>query len=72
MYWLKTCPRCHGDLHEVHYIAALETVRDIVCMQCVYVLTAEQEKLLMRATQKDHMTSGRWGLRHKALPPAMR
>lgn len=71
MYWLKTCPRCHGDLHEVHYIAASETARDIVCMQCGYVLTAEQEKLLSRAAQY-HMTSGRWGLRAKSLPPAIR
>ncbi len=46
MFWLKACPRCHGDLHDIrevgdHYVS---------CLQCGRILTAEQEKALPRAT----------------------
>lgn len=46
MFWLKACPRCRGDLHDIrdvgdHYVA---------CLQCGRILTAEQEKSLPRAT----------------------
>ena len=44
MFWLKSCPRCGGDLHEERdfyggYVA---------CIQCGVVLTEEQE-LALRA-----------------------
>ena len=46
MFWLKSCPRCHGDLHDIndvgdHYIS---------CLQCGRILTVEQEKALPQAT----------------------
>jgi hypothetical protein len=39
MFWFKSCPRCHGDLHLVrevgdHYVS---------CLQCGRILTSEQE-----------------------------
>jgi len=42
MYWLKACPRCHGDLHEETdfygpYVA---------CIQCGYVLDSREEETL--------------------------
>jgi hypothetical protein len=42
MYWLKACPRCHGDLHQESdfygpYVA---------CIQCGYVLDAREEETL--------------------------
>ncbi len=45
MYWLKGCPRCHGDLHE---IADLD-VSYVSCIQCGKVLTAAQEKVYREA-----------------------
>jgi hypothetical protein len=44
-YWLKACPRCHGDLEQEQdqfgpYVS---------CVQCGYILRAEEESaLLMR------------------------
>jgi len=46
MYWLKACPRCHGDLRDTHDIG--ETY--VSCLQCGRCLTADQEKTLPRAT----------------------
>ncbi len=44
MFWLKACPRCHGDLHEVNDVGD----RYITCLQCGRILTDEQEKSLPR------------------------
>lgn len=42
MYWLKACPRCHGDLHaEKDYFGDY-----VACIQCGYVLPAEEEQTL--------------------------
>ena len=43
MFWLKACPKCHGDLYKEidiygHYIA---------CMQCSRYLTTDEEVPLM-------------------------
>ena len=46
MYWLKACPRCHGDLHEVKDVGA----QYVTCLQCGRILTAEQEKDLPRVS----------------------
>ncbi len=45
MYWLKGCPRCHGDLHEIADLDASY----ISCIQCGKVLTAEQEAVYRKA-----------------------
>jgi uncharacterized membrane protein YvbJ len=47
MYWLKGCPRCHGDLQ------ALEDLEGpyVACIQCGKVLTDAQEQALRRATR---------------------
>ncbi|MBI4495248.1 MAG: hypothetical protein HY690_20935 [Chloroflexi bacterium] len=45
--WLKSCPRCRGDLYEEpavgrHHFASYY----ITCLQCGHVLTDAQESLL--------------------------
>lgn len=38
-YWLKECPKCHGDLRE-----ETDVYGDfITCMQCGYTLKAEEQ-----------------------------
>lgn len=44
MYWLKACPRCHGDLHEIHDVGD----QYVTCLQCGRILTEEQERALPR------------------------
>jgi tRNA(Ile2) C34 agmatinyltransferase TiaS len=44
MYWLKACPRCNGDLHEIKDVG--ETY--VSCIQCGRILTAVQEAELPR------------------------
>jgi hypothetical protein len=44
MFWLKACPRCHGDLHEIHDVGD----QYVTCLQCGRILTVEQEKALPR------------------------
>lgn len=46
MFWLKACPRCHGDLHDINEVGD----RYVACLQCGRILTTEQEKMLLRAT----------------------
>ncbi len=45
MLWLKTCPRCHGDLAEGHDRHG----RYITCIQCGNYITDRQE-LTLRQT----------------------
>ena len=47
MFWLKSCPRCGGDLYDErdqygHYI---------VCIQCGHYLTEAEEVILKYAAQ---------------------
>lgn len=42
-YWLKTCPRCHGDLRQESDVYG----KYIACVQCGYILRAEEEELLV-------------------------
>jgi hypothetical protein len=42
MYWLKSCPRCHGDLFDNSDVYG----NYIDCLQCGHYLTAEQETLV--------------------------
>jgi hypothetical protein len=42
-YWLKTCPRCHGDLREESDVYG----KYVACVQCGYILPAEEEELLV-------------------------
>ncbi len=39
MFWLKSCPRCHGDLYDNSDIYG----NYIDCIQCGHYLTAEEE-----------------------------
>jgi len=39
MFWLKSCPRCNGDLHDNSDVYG----NYIDCLQCGHYLTAEQE-----------------------------
>lgn len=42
-YWLKQCPKCHGDLREESDIYG----KYISCMQCGYNLRHDEEVQLM-------------------------
>jgi len=42
MFWLKSCPRCHGDL----YGNSDNYGRYIDCFQCGYYLTAAEDARL--------------------------
>jgi DNA-directed RNA polymerase subunit RPC12/RpoP len=42
-YWLKTCPRCSGDLRE----ESDSFGSYISCVQCGYVLTSAQEAAIL-------------------------
>lgn len=44
MLWLKTCPRCHGDLTEGQDLYG----PFIACIQCGHYLPEWQERLLRR------------------------
>lgn len=44
-YWLKACPRCHGDLREESDIYG----KYVECVQCAYILLSEDEQLLLAA-----------------------
>lgn len=46
MFWLKACPHCHGDLHEIKDVGASY----VSCLQCGRLLTEQQEKALPRST----------------------
>jgi len=48
MFWLKACPRCHGDLHEVHEVGDSY----ISCLQCGRILSEQQEKALPRTAPR--------------------
>jgi len=39
MFWLKTCPRCKGDLYLDHDLNG----RDAVCLQCGYRAYLDQQ-----------------------------
>lgn len=42
-YWLKNCPRCHGDLRQESDVYG----KYVACVQCGYILRAEEEQLLV-------------------------
>ena len=42
MFWLKSCPRCHGDLYEKADIYGPY----IDCLQCGHYLTAIEDEIL--------------------------
>ena len=42
MYWLKACPRCHGDLHEESDLYGAY----VACIQCGYLLNTRDEEAL--------------------------
>ncbi len=49
MYWLKACPRCHGDLQRVRELG--ETY--VSCLQCGRTLTAVQEQALLQTQRRE-------------------
>ncbi len=51
MFWLKACPRCHGDL----YNNTDEYGSYVACLQCSHYLTEAEEALLSSSgTQLEH------------------
>ncbi len=42
MFWLKSCPRCHGDLHDESDIYGSY----IDCFQCGHYLSVVEEAIL--------------------------
>ena len=57
MFWLKACPRCGGDLHEIKDLGATY----VSCLQCGQILTEQQEKALPRATLRQSIRLVRTG-----------
>ncbi len=55
MLWLRSCPRCTGDLSEQRDIYGSE----VMCVQCGYYLNASEETRLRR-THGRAATSRRW------------
>jgi hypothetical protein len=51
MFWLKACPKCHGDLY--HSKDAYGSF--IACMQCSRYLTQAEEAKLVLATAKSNL-----------------
>ena len=45
MFWLKSCPRCSGDLYEDHDLHG----SFVACLQCSHYLTAADEAILRDA-----------------------
>lgn len=45
MFWLKSCPRCSGDLYEDHDLHG----SFVACLQCSHYLTAADEAILRGA-----------------------
>lgn len=45
MFWLKSCPRCSGDLYEDHDLHG----SFVACLQCSHYLTAPDEAILRGA-----------------------
>lgn len=56
MFWLKSCPRCHGDLYDNSDFYG----RYIDCLQCGHYLTAVEDARLR--------SEGLLGMTY-ALPP---
>ncbi len=44
MLWLKSCPKCQGDLHSDADVFGTF----VACLQCGYQLTSTEETLLLR------------------------
>ena len=42
MFWLKSCPRCHGDLHDKTDVYGSY----IDCFQCGHYLTVDEDARL--------------------------
>ena len=42
-WWLKSCPKCRGDLTEER---SLGRERDIMCLQCGYMLRPQELAVL--------------------------
>ncbi len=66
MIWLKSCPKCGGDLEEGknHFGAYIE------CLQCARYLTAEEEAVLRVAGQAPAPGKARQSPRTKTAKPA--
>lgn len=48
MFWLKSCPRCHGDLYEKSDIYGSY----IDCFQCGHYLTSDEDARLRAENPK--------------------
>ncbi len=48
MFWLKSCPRCRGD------VAAREDIygKDVLCIQCGHRLRPQEIELLLGGTRR--------------------
>jgi hypothetical protein len=55
MFWLKACPKCHGDL----YNGKDAYGSFIACMQCSRYLTQAEEAKLVLATAKPNLWDNR-------------
>jgi hypothetical protein len=58
--WLKSCPRCHGDLFQEAAIGMHRVANHYVsCLQCGHVLSEVEEQHLYQSTdQQVAITTG--------------
>ena len=53
-WWMKACPKCHGDLFESRLLGDME----IACLQCGYVVPRDQGMALKtRSTSVQSQTA---------------
>ena len=55
MFWLKSCPRCKGDLYENKDIYG----RYVACFQCGHFLGEDEEFALRYSGRFGHIPPGR-------------
>jgi uncharacterized Zn finger protein (UPF0148 family) len=48
MMWLKSCPKCRGDLFEEHDLGGSA----VICLQCGKILSQHEESLLSRSRRR--------------------
>ncbi|HEY8491608.1 MAG TPA: hypothetical protein VIO14_11505 [Dehalococcoidia bacterium] len=48
MFWLKSCPKCGGDL----YAETRDASAEITCLQCGNVVTGQERLLLLRQARQ--------------------
>ncbi len=58
-WWLKSCPKCHGDLYETYDHLKEHTYISVLnCLQCGRELDAVEDNKLRRSSRRHHNNKG--------------